>query len=385
VEWSTEAVGLDHTTDGVIVALRTPSGVTHERVDYLVGCDGSRSIVRRLAGIAFDGSDGRVVYLLGDVELDDQQSDWLICERKPTGTLSVMPLGALSGQPWWRVTVTEYQPERSYQPLTLETLRECTVRVGGTDFGMHTPRWVSSFTDHHRQASQYRSGRVFLAGDAAHIHPPLGGQGMNLGMQDAVNLGWKLASVINGHASQSLLDTYHQERHPQAERVLTNTQAQSALLEAGENVTAMRAQLRSLLQDERPNERLAAAMSGMDICYAAAGAHPLIGRRVPDAEIRSEAGWRHVFALLGSHRAVLLDFDGQRDRAAALPETVDYVVGQTTVRQWRLPVVGWVAVPSALLIRPDGYVAWATWDSCSHGLPEALERLAFGDANMRTM
>lgn len=374
VEWSTEVIGLARDNDGINVALRTPSGVTQERVDYLVGCDGARSLVRRLAGISFDGSNGHVVYLLGDVELADLPSEWLICERRATGTLTLMPLGALSGQSWWRVMVTEYQPMQSYEPVTLAKLRDCTIRVAGTDFGMHASTWLSSFTDHHRQASEYRSGRVLLAGDAAHIHPPLGGQGMNLGMQDAVNLGWKLASVINGHASQDLLDTYHDERHPQAAGVLANTQAQSALLEPGENVTAMRTQLTSLLRDDHPNELLAAAMSGMDICYAPNASHPLIGRRVPNAEIRGAAGCWRIFDLLHSQRIVLLDFQGLRDRAAGVPETVDYVAAQTAVRRWRLPVVGWVEVPSALLIRPDGYVAWATSDSCSNGMLEALDR-----------
>jgi 3-(3-hydroxy-phenyl)propionate hydroxylase len=375
VEWSTEVEGLDHDDDGVNVELQTADGPTQERVDYLIGCDGARSTVRRLAGITFDGSDGSITYLLGDVDLAESPSDWLICDRRATGTVSVMPLGALSGQPWCRVTVTEYRPEHSYEPMTLATLRECAIRVAGTDFGMHKPLWVSSFTDHHRQAGEYRRGRVLLAGDAAHIHPPLGGQGMNLGMQDAVNLGWKLASVIQGHASQALLDTYHQERHPQAAHVMVNTRAQSALLESGDNVTAMRAQLASLLRDDGANERLAAAMSSMDVCYAPDAPHPLIGRRVPDAEIRSATGCRSVFPLLHSQRPVLLDFERTPERPAVLPETVDYVAAQQTGRRWRLPVVGWVDVPSALLIRPDGYVAWASPDSSRTGLPAALDHL----------
>jgi FAD binding domain len=234
---------------------------------------------------------------------------------------------------------------------------------------------LSSFTDAHRQARQYRRGRVLLAGDAAHIHPPMGAQGMNLGIQDAVNLGWKLASVVTGRASEALLDTYHEERHPVAARVLENTQAQSALIGPGDDVTAMRALLTSLTRMEQPNEQLAAAMSGLDICYAANAPHPLIGRRVPDAEIRTSQGGTRVFRLLHAQHATLLDFAGMSDRAAVVPATVDYVAAQKTVRRWRLPVVGWVEVPSALLIRPDGYVAWVSSDSSTDGLVEALDLL----------
>lgn len=376
VEWSTEVIGLECERDGVTVALRSQTGLTHERVDYLVGCDGSQSAVRRHAGIAFDGSDGDSVTLVGDVELGSLQASWRIYDRHPAGAVTLMPLGALSGHSWWRVMVTEYQAQPSKAAMTLERLRECTIRITGTDFGMHTPVFLSSFTDRHRQARQYRSGRVLLAGDAAHIHPPMGAQGMNTGIQDAVNLGWKLAAVINGHASPDLLDTYHQERHPQAARVLANTQAQAALIGPGESVTAMRAQLASLLRDEQPNEQLAAAMSGMDVCYAHCDSHSLIGRRIPDAEISGASGDQRVFGLLHAQRPVLLDFDALPERAAAVPETVDYVAAQKTVRQWRLPVLGWIAVPSALLIRPDGYIAWAASDSCSSdGLLEALDRL----------
>lgn len=376
VQWSTEAVGLDQDRDGVSITLRSPDGPTDKRVDYVVGCDGARSAVRRLAGISFDGTDGRLVTLLGDVEIEDAQAHWLMCERHAAGTVSVMPLGALSGQTWWRVMVTEYKGARSTsEPMTLDRLRECAIRVAGTDLGMRTPHWLSSFTDAHRQASRYRSGRVLLVGDAAHIHPPMGAQGMNLGIQDAVNLGWKLASVAHGQASDLLLDSYHDERYAVAAGVLSNTQAQSALLEPGDNVTAMRAPLESLLRIEQANEKLAAAMSGLDVCYAADAPHLLTGRRVPDAEIITATGHRNVFSLLHSQRAVFLDFDMSPERAAVVPNTVDYVAARKTVRQWRLPAVGWVKVPAALLIRPDGYVAWVSSDSPAHGLSEALAQL----------
>lgn len=198
---------------------------------------------------------------------------------------------------------------------------------------------------------------------------------MNLGIQDAVNLGWKLASVVDGHASEALLDTYHHERHAVASDVLANTQAQSALLGPGDDVTAMRSQLTSLLRGAQANDQLAAAMSGMNVCYVHDASSPLIGRRIPDSEVITLNGTVPMFSLLHAQRTVLLDFENLPERAAAGSETIDYVAAQKTVRQWRLPVVGWVDVPSALLVRPDGHVAWVSSDSDSHGLTKALDAL----------
>jgi hypothetical protein len=268
--------------------------------------------------------------------------------------------------------VTEYESDLPCEPITLNKLRESTIRVAGTDFGMHMPVWLSSFTDAHRHAGQYRSGRVLLAGDAAHIHPPMGAQGMNLGLADVVNRSWKLAAVVRGQSSEALLDTYHQERHPLAARVLANTRTQAALLGPGEEVTAMRGQLASLLDEHGSNEQMAAAMSGNGCLLRPDGSHPLIGRRMPDGEVITSAGRVPLFGLLRAQRAVLLDFEGRSDRAAAPSATVDYVPAQTTVRQWRLPVVGWVDVPRALLVRPDGYVSST---SSSPGLSAALDEL----------
>jgi len=375
IEWSTEVVGLDQDSDGVTVALRSPHGTVNERVPFLVGCDGARSAVRRLSDIPFDGSDGDSVTLLGDLEIGETQPGWQILQRRPAGVFSTMPLGGMVGQSWWRVIVTEYRDEQSDEPMTLGRLREALIRVAGSDLGVHTPIWLSSFRDARRQARHYRRGAVLLAGDAAHIHPPTGAQGMNLGIQDAVNLGWKLASVMEGHASEALLDTYHQERHAVASDVLANTRAQAALLGPGEDVTAMRLQLTSLLRGAQANEQVAAVMSGMDVCYVRDAPNPLMGRRVPDAEIITQQGTVRMFSLLHAQRTILLDFEKLPERAAAAPETIEYVAAQKTVRQWRLPVVGWVNVPSALLVRPDGYVAWVSSDTDSHGLTEALDAL----------
>jgi 2-polyprenyl-6-methoxyphenol hydroxylase-like FAD-dependent oxidoreductase len=375
IEWSTEVVGLDQDSEGVTVALRGPHGTVNERLPYLVGCDGARSVVRRLSDIPFDGSDGDSVTLLGDLEVGETPPGWQIVQRRPAGVFSTMPLGGMVGQSWWRVMVAEYGDEQPDEPMTLSRLREALIRVAGSDFGVHTPIWLSSFRDARRQARQYRSGRVLLAGDAAHIHPPTGAQGMNLGIQDAVNLGWKLASVVDGHASEALLDTYHQERHAVASDVLANTRAQAALLGPGDDVTAMRSQLASLLCGAQANEQLAAAMSGMNVCYVHDAPNPLIGRRIPDAEVITQKGTVRMFSLLHTQRTVLLDFENLPERATAASETIDYVGAQKTVRQWRLPVVGWVDVPSALLVRPDGHVAWVSSDTDSHGLTEALDAL----------
>lgn len=374
-QWSTELVGVHQDDDAVTITLRGPDGTIARRADYVIGCDGASSVVRRLAGIPFDGSNGELVTVLGDVELDEPPAGWLMCDRRPAGTLTILPFGGLTGRSWWRIMVTEYAAKPLREPVTFDRLRESTLRVADTDFGMRDPHWLSWFADAERQATRYRRGRVMLAGDAAHVHPPLGGQGMNLGIQDAVNLGWKLAAVLHGHASQRLLDTYHEERHPVAARVLENTRAQTALVGAGENVTAMRAQLRSLLDGEQANEQLAAAMTGMDICYPSTATHPLAGRRLPNAEIRTTAGIRHLFPLLGSMRPVLLDFDARTQRSTAVPETVEYISARSAVRQWRLPALGWIPVPSALLIRPDGYVAWASTDESDSGLSQAVLQL----------
>jgi hypothetical protein len=214
---------------------------------------------------------------------------------------------------------------------------------------------------------------VLLAGDAAHIHPPLGGQGMNIGMQDAMNLGWKLAAVLRGTADGHLLDSYHAERHPVAARVLTNTRAQTALLGQGENVTAMRQTFERLLGVDAANEQVGAEISGLDVCYQEGG-HPLVGRRVPDGDIVVGTTPRRVYELLQSARPVLLTLGAQIDVVQEnLGDHVVRVAADSAVRRWRLPVIGWVPVPAALLIRPDGHVAWASQDGSTAGLEQAAE------------
>lgn len=377
VQWSTELTGIEQDDTGVTVTTDGVAGSAMRRAQYVVGCDGGRSAVRRLIGIEFDGADAQFVTLLGDVEMEHPPAERTFLQRRDAGTVTVLPFGALSGDTWARVMVTEYRsPVADSGEVTLDGLRGVLQSVAGTDYGIHTPRWLSRFADASRQATRYRDGRVLLAGDAAHIHPPLGGQGMNIGMQDAVNLGWKLAAVLRGLADEALLDSYHAERHPVAARVLTNTRAQTALLDEGENVTAMRQTFERLLSVDAANEQVGAEISGLDVCYQE-GDHPLVGRRVPDGDILVGTRPRRVYELLHPARPVLLTFGMQMDGEAEanLSDHVVRVAADSAVRRWRLPVIGWVALPAALLIRPDGHVAWVSQDGSTAGLRRAAERI----------
>jgi 2-polyprenyl-6-methoxyphenol hydroxylase-like FAD-dependent oxidoreductase len=373
VQWSTEVVGIDQDNDGVTVTVRGPDQtVTSLSANYLVGCDGGHSAVRRLVGVAFEGTDSQLFTVIGDVELADPPEGGALLERRPAGFFSVMPFGALSGDSWYRMFVSEYAPEDTEAPVTFDRLRAATIRVAGTDYGMTSPYWLSRFGDGARQATQYRSGRVFLAGDAAHIHPPLGGQGMNTGIQDAANLSWKLAAVLNGETAESLLDSYHDERYPVAARVLANTRAQMALLEPGYNVTALRGYFAQLMQIEQVNEQLASEIAALDICYASPGEQPLIGRRVPDADITVEGASMRIFELLHTARPVYVDFDQGAERPVDLPTAITQVTARCADRKWRLPVLGLITVPAAILVRPDGYVSWASQDGTLDGLDNAV-------------
>ncbi|MFH8369811.1 FAD-dependent monooxygenase [Streptomyces sp. NPDC018031] len=361
VRWSSEVTAVRQDGTGVEVTLGAPgaSGTTL-RARYLVGCDGGRSAVRGLAGIGFPGTPATLTALLGDVELADPPADMLFMQRRPGGDFSVFAF-----EPgWYRVITCEYDghPGRGEPPATLAQLRESLTRIAGTDFGMHSPRWVSRFGDAARQADRYRAGRVLLAGDAAHIHYPAGGQGLNLGVQDAVNLGWKLAAVVLGQAPEALLDTYHSERHPVAERVLHNTRAQVALSRPGAQTDALREVLASLIRCDDVNRQLGHMITALDLRYPGGGDHPLAGRRAPDADLVTAAGAARVAELLHPARPVLLDLRGDA-RTAAVAEgwadRVDLVRARSAADRWAVPAVGEIPAPTALLIRPDGHVAWA--------------------------
>ncbi|MEV0414702.1 FAD-dependent monooxygenase [Streptomyces sp. NPDC050448] len=360
VRRASEVSGIQQDEAGVTVELTTAEAAPATlRARYLVGCDGGRSTVRKLSGIDFPGTAATMTALIGDVELPDLPEDYVWVRRCAGGDWS-----AIAFEPgWFRVITSEYDhvADRD-EPVTFEQLRESLIRVAGTDFGMHSPRWISRFNDAARQAAQYRQGRVLLAGDAAHIHFPAGGQGLNMGVQDAVNLGWKLASVVRGKAPESLLDTYHAERHPVGERVLHNTRAQSALARPGAQTDALREVFGSLMVFDNVNGYLRGMLTALDIRYPVDGDHQLAGRRVPDADLKMSDGATRVCELLHAGRPVLLDLCGSTEVAAAVEgwaDRVDLVEARSEDDHWPVPAVGEIPAPAALLIRPDGHVAWA--------------------------
>jgi 2-polyprenyl-6-methoxyphenol hydroxylase-like FAD-dependent oxidoreductase len=359
---SCEVVGFVQDDAGVDVAL---SGDASLRAEYLVGCDGGRSLVRKAAGIDFPGWDPTTSYMIAEVEMDEEPEIGMRPEGGGIGPINP----AEDGGPY-RVVLLEKDIKHTREP-TLQDLRETLVAACGTDYGVHSPTWISRFTDMTRQAASYREGRVLLAGDAAHVHGPQGGQGLNTGVQDAVNLGWKLAQVVNRTSPESLLDTYHAERHPVGARVLQNTMAQVALSRIDERSQALRHTVLDLLSMDEPRRRIAGMISGLDIHYDLGEGHPLLGRRMPDLDLQTADGPTRVFNLLHDARPVLLNL-GEPDGFDISPwanrvRLVD--AGHDDV--WELPVLGEVAAPPAVLIRPDGHVAW-TGDLTDPDLPRAL-------------
>jgi 3-(3-hydroxy-phenyl)propionate hydroxylase len=350
-----EVSGFAQHATGVDVEL---SDGTSLRGEYLVGCDGGRSVVRKAAGIDFTGLDPSTSWIRAEVEMDGEPEFGFRRDSVGTHALGRVGDGALVG-----VVLTEPRVELAGNP-TMDELRDALVAVYGTDFGAHSPSWISRFNDTTRQATVYRKGRVLLAGDAAHVHPPHGGQGLNTGVQDAVNLGWKLAQVVGNTSPDSLLDTYHAERHPVGALVLHNTRAQVALSSPGDPHLALRDIMAELLGMDEPRRRIVGMLSGLDIRYdiqpeQAGEGHPLVGRRMPDLDVRTADGPTRVFGLLHGARPVLLnlgepggfDITPWARRVGLVDAEHDGV--------WELPVVGEVAAPAAVLIRPDGYVAWA--------------------------
>ncbi|MFK4381526.1 FAD-dependent monooxygenase [Bradyrhizobium sp. USDA 223] len=337
------------------------------RALYLVGCDGGRSAVRKSAGIDFPGSEPSLSNLMAEVEMREPPEFGLRHDALGFHGLSQTESGRVL------VVVTEAELARSGEP-SLRDLSAALESVYGTDFGVHNPAWISRFTDAARQAASYRRGRVLLAGDAAHIHHSVGGQGLNLGVQDAVNLGWKLAQVVGRTSPESLLDTYHGERHPVAARVLKNTMAQIALLRRGDDGRkAAREVIAELLAMDEPRQRLGAMMSGLDIAYDLGAGHALLGRRMPDLDLVAGGRKLRLFTLLHGARGVLLNF-GKRGSIDITPwaDRLEFVDADYD-GAWQLPAIGPVAAPSAVLVRPDGHVAWVG-DESQRGLVEALTR-----------
>jgi 2-polyprenyl-6-methoxyphenol hydroxylase-like FAD-dependent oxidoreductase len=379
IYYGREVTGFAQDDDGVDVEL---AGGESVRAQYLVGCDGGRSVVRKAAGIEFPGWDATKSNLIAEVEMSEEPE--LGTRHDATGIHGIgrLEYEIVDGEVVYkdegpvRVMVSEREPASGAggEP-TLGELSEALIGAYGTDFGVHSPTSISRFTDVTRQAAAYRAGRVLLAGDSAHVHYPAGGQGLSLGVQDAVNLGWKLAQVVKGISPESLLDTYFDERHPVAARTLRYTMAQTALQRQDKRTKALGEVVSEVARMDEPRKRLAGLVSGLDICYDLGGGHPLVGRRMPDLDLARADGPVRVFELLHGGKAVLLNL-GERggfdiapwaDRVQLLDAEYDGL--------WELPVLGAVTAPAAVLVRPDGYVAWAG-EPDDPGLPGALSAVA---------
>jgi len=359
-----EVVGLAHHDDGVDLRL---SGDESIRGAYLIGCDGGRSIIRKAAGIDFPGWDATASWIIAEVQLEDP----VVGVRREGGGIG--PVDFQKGGNPYGVVLKEQEIEPTGEP-DLETVRAALIAAYGTDFGVHGPTWISRFSDACRQAAAYRSGRVLVAGDAAHIHSPNGGQGLNTGVQDAVNLGWKLAQVVQGTSPDDLLDTYHDERHPVGAQVLRNTMAMVALTTPDDRHDVLRGTMAELLGMDEPRKHIAGMLSGLSIHYDLGEGHPLVGWRMPDLDLETADGAARVFDLLHDARPVLMHFGGNTWRnPPGIASSRVRVVDASTEGPWELPVAGEIPAPAAVLIRPDGHVAWAG-DPDDPALPVAAAR-----------
>jgi 2-polyprenyl-6-methoxyphenol hydroxylase-like FAD-dependent oxidoreductase len=373
LRYGIEVTGFTQDDTGVDVVLSDGQSL---RAQYLVGCDGGRSLIRKAAGIDFPGWEPTTSSLIAQVEMAEEPELGIRRDASGTHALGKVDYEIRDGEVVYQkggrvgVMLTEEHVGATAEP-TLDDLRERLIAVYGTDYGVHSPTWISRFTDATRQAAAYRDRRVLLAGDAAHVHSPVGGQGLNTGVQDAVNLGWKLAQVVRKTSPEGLLDTYHAERHPVAARVLRNTMAQTALMRPDDRIEALRDTVSELLSMDEPRKRFAAMMSGLDIHYDLGEGHPLLGRRMPDLDVVTANGPLRVFTLLRDARPVLLnlgepggfDITPWADRVQLIDAKYDGA--------WEVPAIGAVTAPTATLIRPDGYVAWVG-DLAQLGLADAL-------------
>ncbi|MFG2193318.1 FAD-dependent monooxygenase [Streptomyces sp. NPDC048639] len=362
-----EVTGITPDAYGVDVEVRGPEGPGRLRASYVVGCDGGRSTVRKLGGFDFPGTAGSLEMLLADVR-DCDIEPHPFGRRLPRGIAMSAPLG----EGVHRVILREHGTPVRSEPAEFEDVAAAWQRITGQDISNATPVWASSFSDAGRLVSTYRRGRVLLAGDAAHIHLPAGGQGMNVGIQDAVNLGWKLAAVAGGWAPPGLLDSYHRERHPVGERLLMNTRAQGLLFLGGDEVQPLRDVLGELIGRPEVARHLAHMVTGLEIRYETGpGDHPLLGRRLPHQELVADDRKTSTTELLRPARGLLLDLaddPAARRIASGWHGRVDVVTG----RPHAPAADGPFADTGALLVRPDGHVAWAAPEGGD--LPRALHR-----------
>jgi 2-polyprenyl-6-methoxyphenol hydroxylase-like FAD-dependent oxidoreductase len=353
-----EVTGFMQDDTGVAVELSDGPSL---RAKYLVGCDGGRSLIRKLAGIDFPGWDATTSYLIAEIETA-QEPEWGV-RRGENGTNAIAKLDDGKRA---RVVLNDKRSEKNIGPRdepprekpTLRDVREALIAVYATDYGLRSAENISRFSDITRQAASYRDRRVLLAGDAAHVHSPVSGQGLNLSVQDSVNLGWKLAQVVHGISPERLLDTYQTERHPVGARVLRNTMALTAIGRSEDRVDALREMMCELLQMDASRKQYVAMTSGLDIHYDLGEGHPLLGRRMPDLDLITSNGPMRVFTLLLNARPALLNFG--KPGALDITPWADRVqsIDAQYVSAWELPTIGPVIAPTAVLIRPDGYVAW---------------------------
>jgi bifunctional hydroxylase/dehydrase len=360
-----EVVGLEQDDDGVTVEAATEAGPVRLRARYVVGCDGARSAVRKLSGIDFVGTDATMEMKMADFT-------GVRVPIRPTGQVGeagmvvVLPLGPEA----IRVVVFERGAgvRPTQEPPTFEEVADAFQRVTGEDIHAARPLWTSYFTDASRHAADYRKGRVFLAGDAAHIHLPIGAQGISAGVGDVVNLGWKLAATLKGYAPDGLLDTYGSERQPVGAGIVANTLVQRSLYLGGPEMQALRDVFADLITLEQVQRRLVGAVTGLDIVYDAGEGHPLLGRRLPEQDLVVADAKTTTFELLTPGRPILLDLHDNaqlRATAAAWSDRVDTVTATRPDPD---------APAASLLVRPDGYLAWVSPDGSPDGLSEALTR-----------
>lgn len=363
IHWATELLYFNQNQTEVNVFVQQNGEVKNYSAKYLAGCDGGNSIVRRWCGESFTGEDPLSHWIVADVLLDSPPApNERFGRNLRVGTYQVSNVE----EDWHRVSIMKVTPpvDRS-QPVTLEELRQAMLEGIGTDFGLRSARWMSRFGDGFRQVTKYRYGRVFLLGDAAHTHSPIGGQGLNLGIQDAVNLGWKLGRVATGKASDKLLDTFEEERHPVGANVLQMAKAQTALIKPGAQIEALRTVVGTMLQVPEVTLHLSKILSGLGVRYAwGEGNHLLVGQRIPNLKLILNNTETDLFALMHNGQPLLLNFDDKNkiEISEAHQSGIAIINAVPKVKEkngiWNLPAIGEVPAIKNVFIRPDGFVAW---------------------------